>query len=158
MHSMRHESQNKVKSNRNDTVRVNEPIKEALIISFKLQDGINARSYRQCLCFFQNLVLVCPHRLSKKSFVRFNTAQTKKLAPFVKKLVKSTCNKSIGLMLNQIYDTLTKPVLKQAACIIQYSGTAGKIIITRSPGSISAAAHSKLAVLERRKSKGDYNL
>ena len=80
-------------------------------------------------------------------------AQTKKFAPLAKKLVKSTGSKSIGSMLNEIYDTLTQPVLKQAACIIQYSGTAGKITITRSPGLISAAAHSKLAVLEGRKSK-----
>ena len=41
------------------------------------------------------------------------------------------------------------PVLKQAACISQYSGIVGSITITRSPGLIPAAVHSKLAVLKR---------
>ena len=42
------------------------------------------------------------------------------------------------------------PVLQQAACISQYSGIVGNITITRSPGLISAAVDSTLAVLQRK--------
>ena len=41
------------------------------------------------------------------------------------------------------------PVLKQAVCISQYSGIVGSITITRSPGLMPAAVHSKLAVLKQ---------
>ena len=42
------------------------------------------------------------------------------------------------------------PVLKQAACISQYSGIAGNITITRSPGLTSASLDRRLATLKTR--------
>ena len=68
MHGMRHENQNKSKSDWNDTVRVNEPINDELIISNYRTSYPGKRtlyeSYRQCLCLLflsKSAVLVCLH-------------------------------------------------------------------------------------------------